>query len=116
MASKVFSLDGPLMEALGKVADIAVINLLWLITSLPIFTIGASTESMYYMLRKIKKGEDTHLIKDYFKEFKTDFLKKMLVGFILIGFLLLLLVNLTMLITTFLECSLSYCSSYQLLW
>ena len=39
--------DGPLGRFLNSVADMVLLNLLWLLCSLPVVTIGASTVALY---------------------------------------------------------------------
>ena len=40
--SNFFNMDNGLFRALGKLADLMLLNILFLVCSLPIFTIGAS--------------------------------------------------------------------------
>ena len=37
---EIFSYDNPVMHFIGKFWDVLVLNILWLICSIPIFTIG----------------------------------------------------------------------------
>ena len=39
---KIFNLDSPIMRALGRLADIVVLNILTFICCIPIITIGAA--------------------------------------------------------------------------
>lgn len=72
MLKGVFSLDNPVMRFLSRVADIMVLNLLFLLCSLPIITIGASLSALYYCLFKIKDEEEGYLIKKFFHSFKDN--------------------------------------------
>ena len=47
-----FSMDGPLWRALNFIADVMVLHVLWLVHSLPLVTIGASTTALYYAMMK----------------------------------------------------------------
>ena len=42
-----FSIDSKFMQVLSRIYDIAVLNMLYLLTCLPIFTIGAATSALY---------------------------------------------------------------------
>ena len=53
----IFSLDGPLMQLLNKLADLLTLSILWLLGCLPIVTIGASTTALYYAVMKMIRGE-----------------------------------------------------------
>ena len=55
MLRGLFDLDNPLMRFLSKVADLLVLNLLFLVCSIPVFTIGASMTAMYYCFFKMKE-------------------------------------------------------------
>ena len=50
-----FKLDSPLMNFLSKIADIMILNVLFLIFSIPFFTIGAAFSAAYYMGFKMVK-------------------------------------------------------------
>ena len=43
---KFFNMDSPIMRFMTKVADIMILNLLFVITSLPVITIGAAWTSL----------------------------------------------------------------------
>ena len=68
-----FKLDSPLMNFLNKVADIMILNLLFLVFSIPIFTIGAAFSASYYMGYKMVKNEETYIVKGFWKAFKENF-------------------------------------------
>ena len=56
-------------------ADLVVLNLLFVITCIPIITIGTATCSMYtYLIRSIR-GDERPLAKSYFKLFAENFKK-----------------------------------------
>ncbi len=58
---------------LGKIADLIIINLLVLVCSIPIITIGASWTAMYYVTVKMVKNEESYVTRDFFKSFKQNF-------------------------------------------
>ncbi len=68
-----FNLDNPVMVFLRKVADLLIVNLLWMVCSIPIITIGASTTAMYYVCFKIVNGDEPYICKSFFKSFKENF-------------------------------------------
>jgi len=68
-----FKLDSPLMNFLNKVADIMILNVLFCIFSIPIFTIGASFCAAYYMGFKMVRNEETYIVKGFWKAFKENF-------------------------------------------
>lgn len=70
---KLFAVDGKLVAVLGRIADLVVLNLLWLLCSLPVVTIGASTTALYAVLLKMVKNEDSYLFNSFWKAFKENF-------------------------------------------
>ena len=56
-----------------KVADLIILNLLFLLCSLPIFTIGAALSSMYSVTMKQAKGDEPSVIKEFFKAMTVNF-------------------------------------------
>lgn len=68
-----FDLDSPLVQALGKMADLMWLNLLVIFTSLPIFTFGAAITAAHYVALKIRRGEEGYVTKDFFRSFKENF-------------------------------------------
>ena len=65
--------DSEFMESVGRVADYIIINLLCLVCSLPIVTIGAAFTAKFYVSMKMVKGEEPGVVQAYFKSFKENF-------------------------------------------
>ena len=70
---KIFDLDGPIYRAGTEVADLLILTFYWIICSLPIITIGASTTAVFYVSGKKVRGEDAYITRDFFKSFKENF-------------------------------------------
>ena len=47
---KLLDPDSPIMSFLARVADLVILNVLWLLCCLPVVTAGASTTAMYLSL------------------------------------------------------------------
>lgn len=73
MLSGFFNYDNPVWRFIGKFGDLILLNILWLIFSIPIFTIGASTTAVYYVTLKLARDDDGYTIKSFFKSFKENF-------------------------------------------
>jgi uncharacterized membrane protein YesL len=67
-----FSINSPVIQFLAKVADMIILNILTLILSIPIVTIGAATTALHYAVDKVFAEEGT-LLKNYFHAFVTNF-------------------------------------------
>ncbi|SDB35146.1 Uncharacterized membrane protein YesL [Pseudobutyrivibrio sp. YE44] len=70
-----FRPDSEVMEFLSKVTDYIIINLLTLLLSIPIITLGAAHTAKFYTAMKISRGEEPSAVKSYFKSFKDNFIQ-----------------------------------------
>ncbi len=68
-----FNLDNPVWSFMGKVADLVILNILAMICSIPIVTIGASWTAMYFVAIRIVRKEEGYVIRDFFRSFKENF-------------------------------------------
>ena len=68
-----FNYDNPIWRFVGRLGDMILLNVLWILCSLPIVTIGASTTALYYCTLKIVRNEDDGDIKMFFRSFKLNF-------------------------------------------
>lgn len=68
-----FSYDNKFFEILGKITDIVILNLLCIISCLPIVTIGASITTAYSVVMKMIKDEETYIVKEFIRSFKENF-------------------------------------------
>ncbi len=89
---KIFSYDSKFSQILIKLSYACWLNTLWLLCSLPIVTIGASTTALYSVTLKIASDEESNITKQFFDNFKRDFkqatrlwLIALVVGIILVG-------------------------------
>jgi uncharacterized membrane protein YesL len=88
--NRIFGMDSPLMGALMKIGDILCLSILWLVFSLPIFTIGASSSALYaavyHCLRRSKPG----IWKYFWHAFRENFKRSTLAWLIELAVLALL--------------------------
>ncbi len=61
------------------------LNLLWLICSLPIVTIGASTTALYYVTLKLAREEEGNVTSMFFQVFRREFKQATVMWLILLG-------------------------------
>nr|MCR5269204.1 YesL family protein [Lachnospiraceae bacterium] len=66
---KYLAFDSPVMQAISKAADLALVNLLWFVCSLPVFTAGAAMCAKYYVGMKIARNEEPAVFKSFFHSF-----------------------------------------------
>ena len=69
---KVFNFDGPVFSFMSRLADLAWLNIIYIVCCLPVVTIGAATTALYYVTLKMAKDEDSYITKSFFKSFKDN--------------------------------------------
>lgn len=65
----IFDQDNKYNQFMTKIFDLAVLNILWTLTSLPLITIGASQIALYTMTLKMVRNEEGKIVAGYFKNF-----------------------------------------------
>lgn len=70
---KFLSYDTPLMQFLAKAADLMLLNILFVVCSLPVFTAGAAATAMYSVLFKLEEGKETAVVLPFLRAFKAEF-------------------------------------------
>jgi uncharacterized membrane protein YesL len=78
-----FSADSDLMRGLTKVADIMILNFLFIVTSIPIITLGASLTALNFTAMRVGTGECVSVSADYFRSFRRNFRQATVIGLIL---------------------------------
>ena len=68
-----FSPDSKIMQILSRITDLILLNLLFLISCLPIFTIGAAITALYTMCFRLMREEYSSIMKSYLKAFRSNF-------------------------------------------
>lgn len=68
-----FSMDNPVWKYLGRIWDAIWLTLLWLVFSLPVITVGASTTALFYVAQKIVKEEEGAVTKQFVAAFRSNF-------------------------------------------
>lgn len=69
----VFSMDGPVMRFLNLLGNILTLHVLWLLYSLPLVTIGASTTALYHVSMQLVRKQDGYLRQSFHKSFRENF-------------------------------------------
>ena len=71
--SRFWSIDSPIMSGLGTLADMILLNIVYIICCLPVITIGASTTALYTVTLKMVRKEYPAVLKSFFKAFRKNF-------------------------------------------
>ena len=80
-----FDTDNFLMRFSEKVLDIVTVNLLFLVSCLPIFTIGIAKISLYQTIFEIKKSRRVPVFKTYIRAFKQNWKLGLQLGLLELG-------------------------------
>lgn len=93
------SYEKSLYQKINTIADwiirIIMINVLMILTSIPIVTLFPSLAAGYKLFYEYKHKNETKLFKSYFSFFKDDFMRKLQIGLILVIVILIGYFNVT---------------------
>ena len=80
--NQIFNMENPFWTFDNKMADILVLEIFWVFTSIPLVTIGASSAAYWHCILRIVDGKEGHIYSEYFREFKRSFMTGTAVWFI----------------------------------
>ena len=85
MLQGIFNYDNPVWRFIGKLGDLIILNILWIVCSIPVFTAGASATAVYYVTLKLVRDEDDSTIRSFFRSFKSNFKQATAIWLILLA-------------------------------
>lgn len=88
-----FRLDGLFYKASSKIWELLILNLLIVLTSLPIITIGAAQTAGFTVTTRIIGFDETHIVSTFFDSFKKNFKQSTIVWLALGVLINLLIIN-----------------------
>lgn len=89
-----WSFEGGFTGITGKLFDALMLGLLWLLCSIPVITVGASTTALYYAFVKCIKNNRGYPVKEFFHSFRQNFLQASVLWGLQLAALILLFGNL----------------------
>lgn len=87
---KIFDLESPVFNFLSKMADLIWLNILTVVCSIPVFTIGASLTALNYVVLKMVRNEEGYINKSFFKSFKQNFKQATIIWLIILAVIFVL--------------------------
>lgn len=100
--------DNSFVSTMSDFADMLIANILWILSSLPIITLGASCAALYSVMRSPgDKRYTTSIVANYFTAFRRNFKKATLVFLLLLIPGALVLVNTVVLLVGLMETSIA---------
>ena len=80
---RLFNPDSPLMQFLTRLADLVILNILWILFSLPIVTLGASTTALYRSVLTLIDGGGSSTVLLFWNAFRSNFKQSTLLFLVL---------------------------------
>lgn len=69
---------------MSRVADLIILNVVFIVCCIPIVTIGASVTAMHYVTLKMARNEESYIVKGFFKSFRENFKQATIIWLILL--------------------------------
>lgn len=82
--------DGRVMNFLSRLRDMFILNVLYLISCIPVVTIGAATTALYYNTLKMAENRESYVWREYWKAFRQNFKQATIVWMILLACIFIL--------------------------
>jgi len=83
--NNIFEWNGPFYRFLAKIVDLLLLNALFLISCLPIVTIGSALTAMYSITIKMARNEDVSIIRGYVAALQKNFKQSTIIWLILLA-------------------------------
>ena len=91
---KIFRWDSPFMQKIAMVGNLVILNILWILCSIPVVTAGTATAAMYQVVFGYLTNEEEAVLKPFFKAFAKNFKQATLVWLVILVVSAILLLDL----------------------
>lgn len=91
---KFFNYERGFWKVLGRVGDLLMLNIVFLICCIPIVTIGAAKTALYAETKKMAKNEEGYLVSGFLEQFKDNFKASTIIWLLYLGISMLPVVDL----------------------
>ena len=88
-----FSYNSKFSQTVNQIIDCFALSLLWILTSLPLVTIGASTTALYHTVDRVFRREEGGIWKEYWRVFRRDFKRATALWVIMVLIIAVLVAN-----------------------
>lgn len=68
-----FHFDSPFGKLVTRLCDLIVLNVVYVPCCIPVFTIGAATSALYYVVMRMCRDEEGNVLKNFFHAFRGHF-------------------------------------------
>ena len=83
----IFAPDSKFMQAMARVSDLVILNLLFLLSCVPLITIGAASAALYTVCFRIGTDREQGVCRSYFRAFRENFRQGTILWLIAVVFL-----------------------------
>lgn len=94
---RIFPMDGKFFTFITKLSDLLLLNVLFIITCLPILTIGVSLTALYQTTLQLADNTDSYILRNYFSNWKQNLKQGILIWIPSFIMLILCIFNLSVL-------------------
>lgn len=94
LVKSIFSVDNAFVRACERVLDLLILNLLFLLSCLPLVTIGVAKMALYQVSRDLKTYKRLAIVSSYLEAFKKNFRKGLGLGLVELVLSLVCLIDL----------------------
>lgn len=94
-----FSPDSKIMQFLSRLTDLILLNVVFLLTCIPLFTIGAANTALYTVCFHMDTDREERLFSSYFRAFRENFRQGTILWLILLLFGSTALINVFLFLT-----------------
>ena len=70
--------ENKIINGMNRIGNALLLNMIFIICSIPVITVGASLCAYYYAMIKSVRRERSYVLKEFFAEFKRGFVKSLL--------------------------------------
>lgn len=81
----IFNFDNAFFRAFDKIINVFCLSILWILFSIPVFTIGASTTALYYTVNKVLTHGRGYVFREFWGSFKSNFKQATVIWLILLA-------------------------------
>ncbi len=81
----IFRADGPFCRFLERIANLMILNIVFLLCCIPVVTIGPALTALYYVAMKINLKEEQSILRDFFHAFRLNFRQGLLLFLIVLA-------------------------------
>ena len=91
----IFEHDSPIMQFLNRFSSLIILNILFLCTCIPVFTIGASLTALYDVVFRLDTPREGKTVSTYFRAFRKNFRQSTPVWLVFLALIVTSCINIT---------------------